>query len=115
MCNLERALKRVESNRGSPGVDGMKVQDLRGHLVDHWPAIREQLLNGAYRPMPVKRVDIPKPGGGMRQLGVPTVLDRSRRCCRSCRCAGTAHSRSIAMDSGRGVLHIRLWLRRNDT
>ena len=74
--NLERALKRVESNRGSPGVDGMKVQDLRGHLVDHWPAIREQLLNGAYRPMPVKRVDIPKPGGGMRQLGVPTVLDR---------------------------------------
>ena len=74
--NLERALKRVESNRGSPGVDGMKVQDLRGHLVDHWPAIREQMLNGAYRPMPVKRVDIPKPGGGMRQLGVPTVLDR---------------------------------------
>ena len=74
--NLERVLKRVESNRGSPGVDGMKVQDLRGHLVDHWPAIREQLLNGAYRPMPVKRVDIPKPGGGMRQLGVPTVLDR---------------------------------------
>ena len=74
--NLERALKRVESNRGSPGVDGMKVQDLRGHLVDHWPAIREQLLNGAYRPMPVKRVDIPKPGGGVRQLGVPTVLDR---------------------------------------
>ena len=74
--NLERALKRVESNRGSPGVDGMSVGDLRGYLVDHWPAIREQLLNGAYKPMPVKRVDIPKPGGGVRQLGVPTVLDR---------------------------------------
>ena len=74
--NLERALKRVESNRGSSGVDGMIAGDLRGYLVGHWPAIREQLLNGTYKPMPVKRVDIPKPDGGVRQLGVPTVLDR---------------------------------------
>jgi RNA-directed DNA polymerase len=74
--NLIRALKRVRSNRGSPGVDGMTVDELPGFLKEHWPAIRKQLLSGAYRPKPVKRVEIPKPGGGVRKLGVPTVLDR---------------------------------------
>jgi RNA-directed DNA polymerase len=74
--NCLQALKRVKSNKGSPGVDGMKVGELSGHLREHWPAIREQLLNGTYRPQPVKRVEIPKPDGGMRQLGIPTVLDR---------------------------------------
>src|SRR5579883_1678805 len=75
--NCQQALKRVKANRGSPGVDGMTVHELPGYLRQHWPAIREQLLSGAYRPQPVKRVEIDKPdGGGVRKLGVPTVLDR---------------------------------------
>jgi RNA-directed DNA polymerase len=74
--NLLRALKRVKSNKGGPGIDGMKVGELPGYLKQHWPAIREQLLSGTYKPQPVRRVEIPKPDGGVRQLGIPTVLDR---------------------------------------
>lgn len=74
--NLLRALKRVKSNKGSPGIDGMTVGELPGYLKQYWPAIREQLLSGTYEPQPVKRVEIPKPDGGMRKLGIPTVLDR---------------------------------------
>jgi RNA-directed DNA polymerase len=74
--NCLQALKRVKSNKGSPGIDGMTVEQLPGYLVEHWPAIREQLLSGSYKPQPVKRVEIPKPEGGVRKLGIPTVLDR---------------------------------------
>ena len=74
--NWKQALKRVMANKGSPGVDGMTVRDLPDYLKQHWPAIREQLLNGTYQPQPVKRVEIPKPDGGVRKLGIPTVLDR---------------------------------------
>ena len=74
--NCVQALKRVKANKGSPGIDGMTVEQLPGHLKAHWPAIREQLLGGTYKPQPVKRVEIPKPDGGMRHLGIPTVLDR---------------------------------------
>ncbi len=74
--NCKRALARVKANKGSAGVDGMTVQQLPEHLKQHWPAIREQLLSGTYRPQPVKRVEIPKPGGGVRKLGIPAVLDR---------------------------------------
>src|ERR1019366_4789571 len=74
--NCKQALARVKANKGSPGVDGMKVRDLPGYLKQHWPAIREQLLSGTYEPQPVKRVEIPKPDGGVRKLGIPTVLDR---------------------------------------
>jgi RNA-directed DNA polymerase len=74
--NCVQALKRVKSNKGSPGIDGMTVEQLPGHLKEHWPAIREQLLSGTYKPQPVKRVEIPKPDGGLRKLGIPTVLDR---------------------------------------
>ncbi len=74
--NCLRALKRVKANRGSPGADGMKVSELPGYLKQHWPTIREQLLCGSYQPQPVKRVEIPKPDGGVRKLGIPTVLDR---------------------------------------
>ena len=74
--NCVQAYKRVKSNKGSPGIDGMTVEQLPEHLKEHWPAIREQLLSGTYKPQPVKRVEIPKPDGGMRQLGIPTVLDR---------------------------------------
>src|ERR1700735_1507836 len=74
--NLKNALRRVKANKGAPGVDGMTVDQLGDHLKQHWPAIREQLLSGTYRPKPVKRVEIPKPDGGVRKLGIPTVLDR---------------------------------------
>jgi len=74
--NCEQALKRVKANKGSPGVGGMTVHDLPEFLKQHWPAIREQLLSGTYEPQPVKRVEIPKPDGGVRKLGIPTVLDR---------------------------------------
>jgi len=74
--NLEEALKRVMANKGSPGVDGMTVRKLPDYLREHWPTIRQQLLSGTYQPQPVKRVEIPKPDGGVRKLGVPTALDR---------------------------------------
>lgn len=74
--NAKAALKRVKQNKGSPGVDGMTVEELPGYLVEHWEEIREQLLAGTYQPRPVKRQEIPKSGGGVRELGIPTVLDR---------------------------------------
>jgi RNA-directed DNA polymerase len=75
--NLKEALRQVKANKGSAGVDGMTVVALSDYLRRHWPAIREQLLNGTYEPQPVRRVEIPKPdGGGMRKLGIPTTLDR---------------------------------------
>ena len=75
-ANLTAALRRVKSNKGSPGIDGMTVEQLPGYLREHWPALRAQLLQGIYRPQPGTRVEIEKPGGGTRKLGVPTVLDR---------------------------------------
>ena len=74
--NLERAWKRVRSNKGGPGVDGMTIDGAKAHLREHWPNIRSQLLEGTYQPLPVKRVEIPKPDGGVRKLGVPCVVDR---------------------------------------
>lgn len=74
--NLQKALKRVVSNRGAPGVDGMTVAALRTFLKDNWLPIKEKLLNGRYLPQLVRRVEIPKPDGGVRKLGIPTVLDR---------------------------------------
>jgi RNA-directed DNA polymerase len=74
--NCKQALARVKANKGSPGVDGMTVQQLPAYLKQHWPVIRQQLLSGTYVPQPVKRVVIPKPDGGERKLGIPTVLDR---------------------------------------
>jgi RNA-directed DNA polymerase len=75
-ANLKRALQRVCANQGAPGVDGMTVQTLPGYFGDHWSEIRSQLLAGSYKPREVKRIEIPKPGGGIRKLGIPTVLDR---------------------------------------
>src|SRR5712691_3397408 len=74
--NCKQALARVKRNKGSAGIDGMTVQQLPAYLKQHWPAIRQQLLSGTYEPKPVRRVEIPKPDGGMRKLGIPTVLDR---------------------------------------
>lgn len=74
--NCKQALARVKSNKGSPGIDGMRVEKLPEYLKQHWPKVREQLRSGTYEPQPVKRVEIPKPDGGMRKLGIPTALDR---------------------------------------
>jgi RNA-directed DNA polymerase len=74
--NYGKALKAVIANEGAPGIDGMKVEELNGHLLKHWPKIHSKLMAGTYTPSPVKRVEIPKPNGGKRMLGIPTVLDR---------------------------------------
>jgi group II intron reverse transcriptase/maturase len=75
-ANLLKALERVERNKGAAGVDGMQVEELAEHLKKHWPSIRAKLEAGSYQPSPVKRVEIPKAQGGVRQLGIPTVQDR---------------------------------------
>ena len=74
--NLVRAWKRVRQNKGSPGVDGMTIDDAKDYLRGHWPSTQTQLLEGTYQPQPVKRVELPKPDGGVRKLGVPCVVDR---------------------------------------
>src|SRR6266404_109681 len=74
--NLVRAWKRVRQNKGGPGVDRMTIDDAKDYLREHWPSIRSQLLAGTYQPQPVERVEIPKPDGGVRKLGVPCVVDR---------------------------------------
>ena len=74
--NLQRALKRVRANKGAAGVDGLDINQTVEHLITGWPAIHEQLMAGTYRPSPVRRVTIPKPDGGERELGIPTVTDR---------------------------------------
>src|SRR5437867_11751370 len=74
--NLLAAHARVVANGGAPGVDGITVDELMAYCREHWPRIREELLSGTYQPQPVRRVEIPKPGGGKRRLGIPTVVDR---------------------------------------
>lgn len=75
-ANWQEAVKRVIQNKGAPGVDGMKVGGLQSYLSRNFTELREQLLEGRYQPRPLRRVQIPKPGGGLRNLGIPTVLDR---------------------------------------
>jgi RNA-directed DNA polymerase len=77
--NMLSALARVEANKGSHGVDGMSVKDLRRHIVQNWQTIRESIQNGTYEPSPVRRVEIPKPKGGTRLLGIPTVTEPSHQ------------------------------------
>ena len=79
--NAKAALKRVRQNKGSPGVDGMSVHELPKYLAENWVVLREQLLAGSYQPMPVREAEIPKRGGGVRKLGIPTVLDRFLQQC----------------------------------
>ncbi|MFG3592030.1 reverse transcriptase domain-containing protein [Bradyrhizobium sp. RDI18] len=74
--NLRKALAQVKRNKGAAGIDGMTVDDLPAYLKEHWPTIRAKLLDGTYQPQPVRRVEIPKASGGVRLLGIPTVLDR---------------------------------------
>ncbi len=74
--NVKAALKRVRQNRGSPGIDGMKVDELPEHLMENWESLKAQLLDGTYHPQPVREQEIPKSGGGVRKLGIPTAVDR---------------------------------------
>ena len=74
--NLAQAWRRVKANKGAPGIDGMTIADFPDHARAHWPAIRQQIKEGRYQPQAVRRVEIPKPGGGKRMLGIPTVMDR---------------------------------------
>ena len=74
--NMRAAYQQVKRNAGAPGIDGMSVEELGPHLREEWQGIKEALLDERYEPQPVKRVEIPKPGGAVRQLGVPTVVDR---------------------------------------
>src|SRR5690606_19046326 len=74
--NLLKAYRKVVQNGGAPGVDGVTVTELQAYLNTHWEAVKAALLAGTYRPLPVRRVEIPKPGGGVRLLGIPTVMDR---------------------------------------
>src|SRR6185369_2571080 len=75
-ANLKQAWRRVKSNRGAPGIDGLRIEDFPAHAREHWSVIRQSLNDGSYRPQPVRRVTIPKPDGGERALGIPTVVDR---------------------------------------
>src|SRR6266704_973258 len=96
-ANLKEALRQVRDNKGSAGIDRMTVDQLGDYLKQHWPVIREQLLNGTYEPKPVRRVEIPKPdGGGVRKLGIPTVLDRFVSYCRRNRRVANAERPGIA-------------------
>jgi RNA-directed DNA polymerase len=72
--NMQQAWKRVRANKGAAGIDGLGIDEMAERLMWEWPAIREQLLRGTYRPAPVRRVTIPKPDGGQRELGIPTVV-----------------------------------------
>ena len=102
-----RALARVKANKGAAGIDGMTFEDLAPYLKEHWPAIRAQLLDGTYEPQPVRRVEIPKASGGMRPLGIPTVLDRFIQ---------QAMMQVLQASAfGRGVRRIRRWRRRRRT
>lgn len=74
--NLFKALRQVKRNKGAPGIDGMTVEELPKYLKEHWLKIKASILNGTYKPSPVKRIEIPKPNGGKRMLGIPTVVDR---------------------------------------
>src|SRR6266571_2382090 len=75
-ANMEQAWKRVRANKGAPGVDGITIEQFPDHTRSHWKTIRESLMTGSYKPLPVKRVEIPKPTGGSRPLGIPIILDR---------------------------------------
>ena len=94
--NLKAALQQVKANKGSAGIDKMTVDQLADYLKQHWPAIREQLLSGTYEPKPVRRVEIPKPDGGVRKLGIPTVTSQCTSIGRVSECFLVSDSAGVA-------------------
>ena len=116
--NLKKALAQVKRNKGAAGIDGMSVDELPAHLKEHWPTIRARLLEGAYKPQPVRRVEIPKASGGTRPLGIPTVLDRfiQQAVMQVLQAEWDANVlRDRASASGRGARRIRRWSGRRRT
>lgn len=109
--NLKQAFKRVRANKGAAGVDGLDIGQGSRYLVSAWPAIREQVLKGTYQPSPVRRVTIPKPDGGERELGIPTVTDRLiQQALLCCNRFWTPHSASTATASCRDGVHTTRYL-----
>ena len=114
--NIETALRAVVRNKGAPGVDGITVKQLPGILKARWSEIEDQLLRGRYQPQPVRRVKIPKPAGGTRNLGIPTVIDRVIQQAVLQRLQPQSrHSASTAMASGQAAPLTRRWCRRKPT
>src|SRR5437660_2461657 len=116
--NLKEALRRVKANKGSAGVDGMTIGGLTNYLKQHWPAIRERLLNGTYEPKPVRRVEIRKPDGGECESSAspPCWIDSSsRRCYRCCNEGGIGRSRHTATGFDRDTRRVTPWHRRSTT
>jgi len=112
--NAKAALKRVRQNKGQPGTDGMTVDELPTYLVNHWEAIRAQLLDGSYQPKPVRRQEIPKSSGESGSSGFPacSIGSSSRPFCRCFNRCLTQPSRSTAMASDLGAAHIKRCVRR---
>src|SRR5215469_11010149 len=116
--NLRQALQQVKANKGSPGIDGMTVEELTGYLKQHWPAIREQLLNETYEPKPVRRVEIEsRTGEGCANSAflVCWTGSSSKRCCRFCSDGGTRRFPTTATGSDRDGRPIKRWPRRRST
>jgi len=111
--NIIRAWKQVCANKGAPGVDGMKTGQLGNYLAKHWPEIEQDLLNCRHKPLPVKRKEIPKPDGGVRLLGIPTVLDRfiQQAIAQILEQVWNLFSLNTAMDSGPTDPHTMRWCR----
>jgi RNA-directed DNA polymerase len=109
--NLRKALARVKRNKGAAGIDGMSVDALPAYLKEHWPTVRAQLLDGTYKAQPVRRVEIPKASGGVRLLGIPTVLDRfiQQAVMQVLQADWDGTFSETSFGSGRSTRHIRRW------
>jgi hypothetical protein len=113
--NLWLAYQRVVENKGAAGVDALTVSAFKAHLQQHWPTTKGRLLAGTYQPQPVRRVDIPKPQGGVRTLGIPTVVDSSKHCIRCCNRSSSRGSRMEATAFGGDATRIRRCVARSST
>ena len=95
--NVREALNRVVSNKGAAGIDGMKVEELRDYMNENWPSIRQSILERSYKPAPVRRVEIPKPNGGVRKLSFPDLLDYAWQGAAEIQRGGISHRAGVGM------------------